>query len=132
MDRRLIELVRARARGCCEYCRMPQEFDDLPFQIDHIIAIKHGGSTSIENLALSCYLDNHHKGPNIAGYDLATRRVARLFDPRRDRWPRHFRWEGARLIGRTPVGRVTVDVLRINLATRVELRASLMDEGVFP
>lgn len=31
-----------RARGVCEYCRMPQDFDGMPLQIDHIIASKYG------------------------------------------------------------------------------------------
>lgn len=38
-------LIWERACRRCEYCRMPREFDDLPFQIDHIIAEKHGGPT---------------------------------------------------------------------------------------
>jgi len=43
-----------RAGRCCEYCQMPQEFDVLPFQLDHIRAQKHGGPTTIANLALAC------------------------------------------------------------------------------
>lgn len=38
MDRALRELVWRRAEDRCEYCRMPQEYDDAPFEIDHIIA----------------------------------------------------------------------------------------------
>ncbi len=46
MDNALREFVRQRANGCCEYCRMPQEeYDVLPFQIDHIISLKHRGSS---------------------------------------------------------------------------------------
>jgi 5-methylcytosine-specific restriction endonuclease McrA len=30
-----------RANGLCEYCRISQEFDELTFEIDHIIAQKH-------------------------------------------------------------------------------------------
>ena len=40
--------------------------------------------------------------------------------------------EGAYLIGRTPVGRVTVAVLGINDPFRVALREALIEEGVFP
>ncbi|HEX7380276.1 MAG TPA: hypothetical protein VF278_24385 [Pirellulales bacterium] len=39
MNVALSELVWRRSGGCCEYCRMPQAYDDLPFQIDHIIAV---------------------------------------------------------------------------------------------
>ena len=38
----------------------------------------------------------------------------------------------AYLVGRTPVGRVTVAVLNINDPFRVELRQRLIDEGLFP
>ncbi len=36
------------------------------------------------------------------------------------------------LKGKTPVGRVTVYVLAINLSFRVALRRALIEEGVFP
>jgi hypothetical protein len=48
------------------------------------------------------------------------------------KWFRHFRWDGPRLVGRTAVGRATVAVLDMNDEDRVELRQSLIDEGVFP
>jgi 5-methylcytosine-specific restriction endonuclease McrA len=51
----LIRQVWQRARGCCEYCRVPQEFDESPFEIDHIISRKHGGATVAGNLAPSCF-----------------------------------------------------------------------------
>jgi hypothetical protein len=74
---------------------MPQSFyPTVPFPIDHIIARQHGGSTTLDNLALSCLHDNTHKGPNIAGIDPLTRRITRLFNPRRDKWERHFQWDG--------------------------------------
>jgi hypothetical protein len=111
---------------------MPQRFDDTPFEIDHIIAIKHDGPTIARNLALSCYHDNSHKGPNIAGRDRKTHRLTPLFNPRRLEWGRHFRWDGAYLIGRTAIGRVTVVVLNINDPARVELRDALIEENLFP
>jgi len=54
MGRALEELVRDRARGHCEYCRFPAEHAEAPFQVDHIVALKHGGETTAENLALAC------------------------------------------------------------------------------
>jgi hypothetical protein len=36
------------------------------------------------------------------------------------------------LAGRTPQGRATVRVLKINLDHRVEFRRELIEEGVFP
>jgi hypothetical protein len=128
----LEQLVRKRAGYACEYCRVPERFDDLPFEIDHVIARQHGGPTSANNLALACFAGNHHKGPNLSGIDPKTRKVTRLFHPRRHKWQRHFRWEGAVLVGRTPIGRATVRVLAINLSYRVALRQALIEEGLFP
>jgi hypothetical protein len=75
---------------------------------------------------------NQHKGPNIAGIDPATGEVVPLFHPRRDNWKEHFYWKGATLVGRTPTGRATVDVLDINLPHRRAFREALIDEGVLP
>ena len=104
----------------------------MRFQIDHIIARKHRGPSVAGNLALSCLVCNGHKGPNLAGIDPASRKIVRLFHPRLHKWTHHFRWDGAVLIGRTPIGRVTVIVLEINLPYRVAIRQALIDEGVFP
>ena len=128
----LARQVWQRAAGCCEYCRIAQEWDDVPFEIDHIIARKHDGPTALSNLALCCFHDNSHKGSNIAGRDPKTRKLTPLFNPRRQQWSWHFRWQGAYLIGRTPVGRATVAVLNINDSFRVELREGLIEEGPFP
>jgi hypothetical protein len=122
MDERLRRLVRERAADRCEYCRVPQSFDAMPFQIDHIIAEVHHGPTEAENLAWSCFDCNVYKGPNIAGVDPDTQAITRLFHPRTDKWQEHFSWSGARIEGTSAVGRTTVDVLRLNLSSRVEHR----------
>ena len=132
MDTALVEKVRHRAEDRCEYCRIGRGFDDAPFEIDHVIARKHGGASTLGNLALSCFHCNAFKGPNIAGLDPQTRGLTPLFHPRRHKWPRPFRWQRATLIGRTPIGRVTIAVLNINDPFRVELREGLIEEGVFP
>ena len=132
MAQSLRELVWQRANAICEYCQMPRQYDDLPFQIDHIIAEKHDGATSPDNLALSCYYDNSYKGPNIAGIDPLTGALAALYHPRRDDWGIHFECSGAEIVGLTPVGRATIQVLCMNLEERVALRQALIDEGVFP
>jgi hypothetical protein len=47
-------------------------------------------------------------------------------------WERHFRWNGPYLIGRTAIGRVTVEVLAMNDPLRVAVREELIAEGVLP
>ena len=132
MERSLQARVRRRAANRCEYCQMPQRFDFLRFQIDHIIACKHGGTDAAGNLALACFSCNKHKGPNIAGLDRELGTIARLYHPRSDLWSEHFAWRGAELVGLTAIGRVTIDVLAINLRFRKELRERLIVEGRFP
>jgi 5-methylcytosine-specific restriction endonuclease McrA len=131
MERRLKEEVRRRAGGRCEYCRFPERFAELRFQVDHIIPEQHGGPTSPDNLALSCLRCNKYKGPNLAGLDPVTGEMVRLFDPRRDAWHEHFTWEGPNLVGLTPVGRATIQVLQINRMDAVLVREALMEEGVW-
>jgi len=128
----LEEFIWSRAMGRCEYCRMPHEFDDLDFEVDHVVAIQHRGATSEDNLALACFACNRHKGPNIAGLDDVTSEIVRLYNPRADRWNDHFRWHGANLEGLTAIGRVTLHVLSINLDYRVAFRRNLIEEGLFP
>lgn len=132
MDQVLADLVRDRAGDCCEYCQLPQVYSSTRFQIDHIIAEQHGGRTVASNLALACLADNNHKGPNLAGIDPRSGKRVWLFNPRRHKWSRHFRWNGPVLLGRTAVGRATIAVLAINLPYRVAQRAALVAEGVFP
>jgi HNH endonuclease len=131
MDSALEQLVWSRAAGRCEYCQMPQFLDAIGFQVDHIIALQHQGVTAQQNLALACFTCNHHKGPNIAGFDQITGQTTPLFNPRHDLWSEHFRWDGPELHGLTPTGRVTVHVLAINRPSRVALRRALIYEGLF-
>jgi len=126
MNEQLRQYVIRRAHQRCEYCHLPQQYDVLPFQIDHIIALKHHGSSEESNLALACFNCNSFKGPNIAGIDPGSQDITRLFHPRQDQWHEHFTWNNAELFGQTAVGTVTIDVLAINLPERVELRRYLM------
>jgi hypothetical protein len=132
MDEALARLVRRRARDRCEYCQMPRDLSFLPHEIDHVIAQKHHGKTIGSNLALACAYDNGFKGPNIAGLDPHTGRLVRLFHPRRHKWQRHFRWAGPVLVGRTAIGRATIDVLAMNHPLRIEQRRALIDAALFP
>ena len=86
----------------------------------------------IGNLALSCSGCNLYKASNIAGLDHETGRLTRLFHPRTDVWDEHFAWEGSVLVGKTSIGRTTVEVLNINHPERVRLRKLLIRLRVFP
>jgi hypothetical protein len=134
MTERTARAVRERAKAACEYCRLPEALHPGPFEVEHVIPVQHGGSDAFGNLAYACLHCNRHKGPNLAGIDRKTSstKLVRLFNPRRHSWRYHFRWDGPRIVGRTPVGRVTVELLAMNGPIRVALRAELIAEGVFP
>lgn len=133
MRRQTRQQVRSRAGDRCEYCRFHQSHEPFyRFHIEHIVAEVHGGTGHADNLALACHHCNERKGTNLSGIDPRTGRVMRLFDPRRQRWSDHFRFDGPLVVGRTMIGRATVRVLAMNARDRVELRAEIMAEGVFP
>lgn len=122
--------VERRAKGRCEYCQVNQADRAFPYHVEHIIARQHEGSESPSNLCYACREYNAAKGPNLAGYWRG--QIVPLFNPRRQKWERHFRWNGPRLIGRTRVGKVTIKVLDMNSRLRLELRAYLISDGRFP
>src|SRR5262249_23416643 len=132
MKSSLEALVWRRSKGRCEYCQMSQIFDELTFEIDHIISRNHRGKTTASNLALACFSCNKHKLSDLSGVDPISGRIVRIFHPRRMSWNRHFRWDGPWLVGRTPIGRATVGTLNINAPLRVRLRNELMATGDFP
>jgi len=130
MEHALRSLICRRAGDVCEYCRLPQAATRfIRFHVEHIIARQHGGATEPDNLALACGFCNFHKGPNIAALDPESGHLVALFHPRRDRWSDHFAWDGTVIVGRTAVGRATVQLLAMNDWERVELRENLQALG---
>lgn len=125
------QAVRDRAAERCEYCYLPQQQSVLPHEIDHIRARKHHGPTTLDNTCLACAYCNAAKGSNAAGYDSETGELVRLFNPRTDTWHDHFTWDGPFLRSVTPIGRATIDVLRMNDPSRVEHRRLLIMLGLF-
>jgi len=118
--------VRERAGKRCEYCLLAESQAFFPHELDHLVALKHGGQTTAANLALACFDCNRFKGSNISSIDPATGDVVGLFNPRTERWAEHFRLEGGQIIPLTAVGRATEKVLRLNLETRVQIREWLI------
>ncbi|WP_435388825.1 HNH endonuclease [Laspinema olomoucense] len=85
--------------------------------MDLIIAVKHGGQTISENLALSCLPCNRHKGSDLATCDPVSGEIVPLFNPRTQVCSEHFRLENAQIVGITPTGRATKFLLRFNALT---------------
>ena len=132
MDRKLIELIWSRAKRCCEYCRMRQALQGASFHVEHIMPRAKGNASHEANLAFACPSCNLHKSDRIHAVDPLHGGSVPLFHPRRDLWREHFEWADARLVGKTPVGRATVDVLRLNEPRRIRIREAEARFGMFP
>jgi len=126
--------VRIRARGLCEYCLCPARFTNASFHCEHITPREAGGEATSDNLAWAFPRCNAHKYTKIRASDPQTGRVAPLFNPRRQRWERHFTWGEDLIIvlGRTAIGRATVAALHPNRPELLNLRGILRTAGEHP
>ena len=122
----LRQLVRERAG---EYCLIPEGVTWAAHTVDHIIAEKHGGTTTAENLALACTLCNSRKGSDLVSIDEQTGAIEPLFHPRQNHWTAHFQLVGGRIEPRTAKGRATSRLLRFNDPDRVQERELLVASG---
>lgn len=128
----LRQLVSDRAQGKCEYCRIHQDFSIYSHEVDHAIALKHGGKTLAENLVLSCLPCNRYKGSDLTSIDPLTGEIVPLFNPRVQNWFDIFKLEDNYIQGITPVGRTTVFLLKLNEPTRLRIRQALILQELYP
>jgi hypothetical protein len=130
----LRRLVAERAGGVCEYCLLHEDDTFFGCQIEHVIAEKHGGATTADNLAYACVFCNRRKGSDIATLSPTTGSLTRLFNPRTDRWPEHFEFGDDQITihGRTEVGAATVRLLDLNHPDRLVERHTLRLGGRYP
>jgi hypothetical protein len=120
------ELVRqaviSRAENRCEYCRLSQLSQEAAFHVDHIIPQSAGGPTEMDNLALACVTCSLRKSARLTVADPTTGTDSAVFNPRRDLWRNHFRWDGVHITGITPIGRATAEALQFNRAHVLAIR----------
>jgi hypothetical protein len=121
-----------RASNCCEYCLLHQDLAASTHQVDHVIAEKHRGQTSLDNLALSCTVCNRRKGSDIGSIDPQTGNLVSLFNPRTQQWVDHFRLDGVHIVGLTEIGRATVEFLQLNAFERLIEREALIRASLYP
>ena len=127
----LRQMVQERANERCEYCLYPQDASFLAFEVEHIVAEKHGGATTADNLALSCPFCNRFKGTDLGSLDPATGQLTPFFNPRAQHWADHFRLDDAVIVALSPEGRVTVIILQFNHPGRVLERQRLIQVGKY-
>jgi hypothetical protein len=105
---------------------------EATFHIDHIVPVVDGGQAVEENLALACVSCSLFKGAQRSAKDPQSGRMTALFNPRRNAWHKHFRWNGARAKGLTATGRATIEALRMNRREVLMIRQVEMDLGLHP
>ncbi len=91
VPKRLKQLVFERAKRRCEYCLFPARLTNAKMHCEHIIPKSKGGTSTLDNLALACAWCNGFKSARTHARDPKTGRIVRLFNPRKDKWGKHFR-----------------------------------------
>ena len=127
----LRQIVAARASLLCEYCLVAEVDTFYGCEVDHIISLKHGGSSEADNLAYACSLCNRSKGSNIGSIS-RTGEFTRFFNPRKDRWSEHFLLQNAMIRPLTPIGEVTANILEFNNSARLHEREEMIRFGKYP
>jgi hypothetical protein len=127
-------VVAARANYLCEYCLVAEEDTFFGCHVDHIISIKHGGESNVDNLAYACAFCNRFKGSDIASLLSNSGTLVRFFNPRIDRWSDHFQLQGLSIQPRTQIAEVTIRIriLRFNDSERILERQTLSKIRRYP
>ena len=127
----LRQTIADRANLLCEYCLIAEADTFYGCEVDHIISIKHGGSSEPENLAYACALCNRAKGSDVGSIS-ASGEFTRFFNPCTDRWAEHFRLQQATISPLTEIGEVTARILGFNDSARLHEREEMIRFGKYP
>lgn len=130
----LRERIRQQAGNRCGYCLSLQQYVWGTLEIEHVIPKATGGSSDEENLWMACRPCNSHKADRTQGVDPVTGKTEALYHPRQQEWFEHFDWseDGTHIVGLTPCGRATVEMLKLNNAFAVAVRRSWVSVGWHP
>ena len=134
VSKKLRNYVEERAKGYCEYCLALSQFSPSNFEMEHIQPEVKDGETIDENLALACRRCNGLKFTKTQHTDPISKEIVDLYNPRKDNWHDHFHWndDEALMVGKTPKGRATIDLLQINRPSNINLRSVLRLIGLHP
>jgi HNH endonuclease len=124
--------IAKRAENRCEYCRIHEDDMFIGFEIDHIIANKHGGGNEIENLAYACPHCNQHKGSDLVTFIDSYDDIVMLYHPRKHKWEEHFETNLGEIIAKTKIGKATIKLLKMNDIDLIILRNMLSEIGRYP
>jgi hypothetical protein len=127
----LRQKIADRANLLCEYCLIAEAETFYGCQVDHIISLKHGGSSEFDNLAYACTPCNRAKGSDVGSIS-TTGEFTRFFNPRADHWAEHFRLEGAAICSLSAIGEVTARIFGFNDSARLHEREEMIRFGNYP
>ncbi|MBX2889729.1 MAG: HNH endonuclease [Saprospiraceae bacterium] len=122
------QFVAERANYQCAYCLLPQHIAGFQFEIDHIVSIKHRGSSSPDNLAFSCPICNGNKGSDLGTF--VENQLVRFFNPRKDVWSEHFELSHGKILPKTPTGEATAQIFDFNRPEDIAVRRKLEDAQI--
>jgi hypothetical protein len=116
MSNQFKQVVRVRAQYLCEYCHSSERLSASRFTVDHITPRSLGGSDELNNLALACRRCNERRYNFVAGIDPETQETVPIFNPRLQKWDKHFVWRKSGIVieGITSTGRATCIRLDLN------------------
>ena len=131
---RLDAKIRRDLKNRCSYCLLLQTILSSLLEIEHILPTSKGGSDDEANLCLSCRGCNGYKSDKIEGFDSETKKSVKLFNPRTQKWKRHFECAEnfSKIIGKTAGGRATARVLKMNRKQTVDARIVRVAATWFP
>lgn len=87
----------------------------------------------MDNLALSCVSCSLRKGARTHASDPSTEALAEVFNPRADIWEEHFGVaDDLTIIGKTPTGRASVELLKVNRPLAIAIRREEAERGRYP
>ncbi len=126
--------VREISRFRCGYCLILQRYSPMIFQFDHYIPVSLGGTNDEENLWLVCGNCNNAKSDKTEAFDSVTNSTVPIFNPRTQIWSENFEMSKDRaiIIGKTPIGRGTVEALKLNDERVVDVRREWVFAGWHP
>ncbi len=83
---------------------------------------------------MACELCNQYKWTKTTGLDPETGSNVAIFNPRKQKWEKHFSWseDGTRIIGLTACGRATVIALKLNNSLALTVRRNWVRAGWHP
>jgi len=130
----LRSLVAKRDGNMCAYCQTTEDNCGLRMHVDHIIPESAGGLTTPDNLCLVCFACNIYKAAHYEVVEPLSGKYVRLFNPFSQSWLSHFAWDESKIniVGLTPVGRATIETLRMNNETVVKARKRWVSGGWHP